>query len=205
MKLFLKKWFTLLELIVAITISALVLIIIFHFVSDTVIQLADTNKKTRFLSDFARFTSQLNAHTSTFPDKQILINESVTSWYDVLLLENLQGTAAMLWWVVDGNTRRLVPNSEYSTYKNTVLGYRLISSTELSDITATPALVYDYDFFWDKTFVDFNVKSFQVEYFNTTDLISIDLDVGTYFEEDLLGISWNNLPKDSLFQVNLNF
>lgn len=205
MKLLLKKWFTLLELIVAITISALVLIIIFHFVSDTVIQLAETNKKTRFLGDFARFTGQFNVHTSTFPDKQILINEPISIGYDVLLLKNIDGTAAMLWGVVDGETGKLVSNADYDVYKNAVLWYRLISSVELLDITATPSLAYNYEFFGDKTFLDFTVKSFQVEYFNSTDIINIDLDIGTNFEEDLVGLSWNTLPQDSLFEVNMNF
>jgi hypothetical protein len=51
-------------------------------------------------------------------------------------------------------------------------------------VLATPAIVYDYDFFGDKTFQDFKVRTFQGEYFNGQDIISIDMSIETTFDID---------------------
>ena len=86
-----------------------------------------------------------------------------------------------------------------------MVGYRLISSSELADILATPANVYDFDFFRDKTFGDFKIKNFQAEFYNSGDIMSIDLSIATTFEQELVGESWEKLPRDELFEVNLNY
>lgn len=200
-----KAWFTLVELLVALSISALVLIIIFYFVTDTVIQLAETNKNSKFLDDFARFSTRIDTHASTFPNTSVLVDTASWVWHDVVLLQDIEGTTGMLWWVVDATTYRLLPNSEYGVYKDAVIGYRLISSAELVSIIATPSLVYGYNFFGDKTFPDFKVKEFQAITYNSGSIVNIDLDIATTFEQDLVGVSWNQLPRDDLFEVNINF
>lgn len=200
-----KWWFTLVELIISLSISALVLIVIFYFVTDTVVQLADTNKNSKFLWDFSRFTSRINSHMSTFPDATILVDESLWVWHDVLLLQNPTANGGIIWGVVDTDTYKLLENSQYWKYKNTVMWYRLVSPSEIIDITTTPSNIYQYTFFGDKTFSDFKVKDFQIEYYNTGSIISIDLSIATTFETELVGEDWIVLPKDNLFEVNLNF
>jgi len=195
----------LVELIIALAISALVLVIIFYFVTDTVVQLSETNKNSRFLGDFSRFTGRINSHASTFPDTDILIDQVDTAGHDILLLRNPESTSAIVWGVIDTDNYRLLPNSHYGTYRDAVLGYRLVSESELTDILATPANIYTYQFFGDKTFNDFKVQYFQLEYYNSNDIISIDLSIATTFEPDLVWENWDVLPKDSLFEVNLNF
>jgi len=205
MNLIKKAWFTLVELMVALSISALVLLVIFNFITDTIVQLVETNRKSQFLWDFARFTGRMNSHMSTFSNTSILIDQSDTVWQDVLLLKNIEWNAGMVWWVVDASTFKLLPNSKYGKYENAVMWYRLISSAELADITATPTNIYNYSFFWDKTFSDFKVKKFQTEYFNGTDILSIDLSIETTYEPELLWIDWSTLPTENLFEVNINF
>lgn len=142
---------------------------------------------------------------SSFPTADILIDNSENLWHDVLLLRNPESTSGIVWWVVDSNTYTLLPNSEFWKYKDAVIWYRLVSESEITDILATPANIYSYTFFGDKTFSDFKVKDFQAEFYNTTDIISIDLSIVTVFEPDLVWDDWGILPKDSLFEVNLNF
>ena len=142
---------------------------------------------------------------SSFSDTSILIDQPESTGNDVLLLKNLEWTDGMVWWVVDAETLKLLPNTKYTSYQNAVMWYRLVSSVELSDIAATPLNIYNYTFFWDKVFSDFKVKWFQAVYFNGTDIMSVDLSIVPIFEEELIGISWNMLPKDTLFKVNLNF
>lgn len=200
-----NRWFTLTELIIAVAISALVLVVVFNFVADTITNLAETNKNTRFLSDFARYTSRIDAHTSTFSSGTILIDQAVEDGHDVLLFTDPQESSAVLWGVVDTNTYRLLPNTLALTYQDAVVWYRLISTDELASINANPTIVYDYDFFGDKTFQDFKVHTFQAEYFNNRDIVSIDMSVETTFDIEKVWILWSELPRDELFEVNLNF
>lgn len=71
-----KQAYTLTELLIAVTISAIVLIIIFFFVTDSLIQLSETEKNSRFLTDFARFTSQFQSQSTTFPNASFLIDNT---------------------------------------------------------------------------------------------------------------------------------
>jgi len=200
-----RLWFTLVELIVALSISALVLVIIFYFVTDTVIQLSETDKNSRFLGDFSRFTGRINSHASTFPNVDILIDQTDAVGHDVLLFTNPESTSWIIWWVLDADTYRLLENADYGTYRNAVMWYRLVSESELTSILSSPTTVYTYDFFGDKTFNDFKIQYFQSHYYNSNNIMSIDLSIATAFDLDLVWENWDVLPKDNLFEVNLNF
>lgn len=82
-----KQAYTLVELIIAVSISAVVLIIIFFFVTDSLVQLSETEKGSRFLTDFARFSSQLQSQSTTFPNASFLIDNTSTSGFDIILLQ----------------------------------------------------------------------------------------------------------------------
>ncbi len=205
MKFIRHVWFTLTELVIAISISALVLIVIFNFVADTVSQLADTNKNTRFLSDFSRFTSRLNTYANTFLSGSILIDQPENVGHDVLVFYNPEQTSWVLWWVVDAWNYKLLDNNKIDTYQDAVVWYRLLSDSELTALLADTTLAYGYDFFGDKTFDDFKIHEFQAEYYNNQDIMSLDMSAVKSFDIEKVGIAWQELPRDDLFEVNLNF
>lgn len=92
-----RQAYTLAELLIAVSISAIVLIIIFYFVTDSLIQLSDTEKNSRFLTDFARFTSQFQSQSTTFPNASFLIDNTSTGGFDIIILERQVGLDGILW------------------------------------------------------------------------------------------------------------
>lgn len=85
------------------------------------------------------------------------------------------------------------------------MGYRILSASEIVSLQATPTNAYDLQFFGDKTFSDFKVKNFQGEFYNTGKILSLDIEVVRVYEPEKEGILWSTLPRDGIFDVNLNF
>lgn len=200
-----KSAYTLTELLIAVAISAMVLIIIFFFITDTLIQLADTEKNSRFLTDFSRFSSQFQEYSSTFSSSSILINNTSTGWFDAILLERDASSDSILWAVVDMDLLKAIPNTEFWKYKNAVMGYRVLSPAETVSLKATPTNLYSLDFFWDKIFEGFKVKNLQASFFNAGSILSMNMEVVRLFEIEKLNTLWQTQDRSGIFDVILNY
>lgn len=205
MKFFTKKGFTLTELIIAVSISAIVLIFIFKFVADIIGNLSYTNKKTQIFNSFYEFSAEVDNYKSSFPRMNIFVNVSSNIWNDVVIFRNIQGTHGIMLWVVDKASMKLAKNSTYPFYTEKILWYRELTDANLIEISWDANKIYEYEFFQDKVFEDLLVKSFQAELYNTGAILDIDIYLNTDFSPDLLWTEWEGLSQEWIYKINLNF
>lgn len=205
MKFFTKKAFTLTELIVAITISVIVLIFTFQFVADIVNNLATTNKKSEVLDDLGEFNIMINNYKRAFPNVYILSDFPDQGGYDIIIMENIKWDTGLLLWVIDANTKKLIRNVSYPYYGKKVLWMRYLTEENLNDIGGSSDIIYDYSFYDDKIFEDLVIKDFQANIYNTWSILNIDTTILIYYNSGLDGIERKNISQNDMYKVNLDF
>ncbi len=205
MKFFNKKWFTLTELIVAVVIGAVILIFIFQFVVDIIRSLSDTNRKAQIFTSFYEFTTKIDNYKNTFPKLNLFINNSSSSWNDVVVLRNIEWNYGLMIGVVDKTSMKLAKNSTYPFYTEKMLWYRELTQANLTEISWDASKIYDYTFFKDKVFDDLLVKNFQADIYNTWSILNMDVYLLLDFSPDLLWSEWNSLSQEDVYKINLNF
>lgn len=205
MKFFTKKGFTLTELVIAVSISAIILIFIFNFVADIIGTLSYTKKKAWVFSSFYEFNAVIDNYKSSFPQINIFVNVSSNIWNDVIIFRNIQGTHGIMLWVVDKASMKLAKNSTYPFYTEKILWYRELTDANITEILWDANKIYEYKFFQDKVFDDLLVKSFQAEIYNTGAILDIDIYLNTDFSSELLWSEWSGLSQEWIYKINLNF
>jgi len=167
---------------------------------DTILGIARASAQTRFLKDFYSFTTILD--TGVF---QIIKDYETWEWLDVGMLTDLDGNTGILIGVIDADTSMLSLTGNVDMYHNTVLGYRSLSSSEISSILWDSDIVYDYTFLEDKFFVNFNLRDFQLQMYNSGATTDMYLQIFSDYKESLQWESWLTLPQDTLFEYSLTF
>lgn len=191
--------FTIVELIVSITISVILLWGIFYFMSDTILWISRSSSQANFLKNFYGFTTILDTW-----DLEILYDYS-DEWFDVWLLRSADWLTGLIIWVVDLDTLQLSPVSMANTYHNSVLWYRVLSPQELSLVQSDPITIYDLNFFPDKLFSTFNLRDFQLESYNDGTNIEMVLNIFPFYNSNFSGENWLWLPQDEIFTYSLVF
>lgn len=195
------KAFTLTELIIGISISAIVLVAVLSFVANVMSDFWKSKKKTEFITTLYDFTTTVNEYKAVFNNASILS----TSWaHDALFLYST-GSTGVIFWVVDPNTWLLDPITQTNVYSSKKVWYKELTVNQVSDRLAWSGSIYDYDFFWDKIFQDMVVKSFTLTEYNVGDLINLDLELIIYYKDDLDGNSLDTLTPEDLFELTLTF
>ncbi len=202
-----KKAMTLVELIIAVIIWAVVLIIIFNFVADNSKELKNSRERTWVYEDLFSFKNDLNKKTRWwYIGWTWIIDLDEGVWYDVLMLTNEDKTKGLLYWVVDINTMKLDDPAEYNIYKNKVIWYRLLSENEIIEIESDPNKVYEKIFFKDKLYPMLFTKDFQVDYYNSGLILDLNISVWANY---LTSLNWskidNVIKKDDIIKFNLDF
>lgn len=191
--------FTIVELMVSITISVILLWGIFYFMSDTILGISRSSAQSSFLKNFYGFTTILDTG-----NLEILHNYT-DEWFDVAILKSVDGLSGVLIWVVDRETLKLTPVLNWNIYHNSVLWYRALSENEIMNIDSDSSIVYDYDFFPDKLFNTFNLRNFQLESYNSWSTVEMVLDIFPYYNPNFKGQDWLTLPQDEIFTYSLVF
>ena len=141
-----KKAMTLVELIVAITISSIILLFLMNFISKVFGEISYSNKKTDAIKKIYSIENQFQNIEEVYSSWDILIDNNTASGADVLIFRN----NANNWWyivgIVDKNTFKLDWVNNVSTIWEKLLAFRKISSQELSELNSTPNKVYNYKF-----------------------------------------------------------
>lgn len=195
------KGFTLVELMVSILISVILLGGIFYFLSDTILGISRASAQSRFLGDFYSFTTILDTG-----ELRVLHDYDIGDGFDVAILTSLDNTSGVVIGVLDRDTLQLSwTGAEYLTYHNSILWYRSLSETEITQVLSTPEIVYDYSFQNDKIFQNFNLKDFQLQMYNSWTTMDMYLHIFPDYREALNGEAWSGLSKESLFEYSLTF
>lgn len=191
--------FTIVELMVSITISVILLWGIFYFMSDTILGISRSSAQSDFLENFYGFTTILDTG-----NLEILHNYS-DEWFDVAILKSINGLSWVIIWVVDKQTLQLSPVDQSNIYHNSVLWYRSLSELEIINIESDSNVIYEYDFFPDKLFDTFNLRDFQLESYNSWSTVEMKLDIFPLYNPNFTGQNWNTLPQDEIFTYSLIF
>ncbi len=195
----LRKAFTIVELMVSIVISVLLLGGIFYFMSDTILWISRSSAQANFLKEFYWFTTILDSW-----DLEILHDYDASS-FDVALLRSLDGDSGVLIWVVDGDDLQLSATGSADIYHKSVLWYRSLSSTEITAINADPDVIYDYNFFGDKTFQLFYLRNFQLTSYNSWSTVEMTLDISPSYNPNFQNQEWLSVPQNEVFTYSLVF
>jgi len=167
--------------------------------SDTILGISRSSAQSSFLKDFYGFTTILDSG-----DLEILHDYDESS-FDVAILRSLDGNSWVLVWVVDRDTLNLSPVWDADIYHKSVLWYRSLSTSEIIAINTDPNVVYDYDFFWDKTFELFYLRNFQLTSYNSWSTVEMTLDISPSYNPNYQGKNWLWLPQDEVFTYSLVF
>ena len=202
-----KKAMTLVELVISVMIWIIVLVIIFNFIADAIKNLQSSRERVWVYNDIFSLRENIDKQTKWwFFISTWIIDENTGSWYDVLLLENKLKTKWYIYWVVDVDTMKLDPKSDYNIYKNKVIWYRSLSKTEINDIEWDSDKVYDLIFFNDKLYNSLLTKDFQLDYYNSGAILDMNLSVWTSFNPLSTGRKIDQIiKKDDLIKFNLDF
>lgn len=195
-----RKALTLAELIISITISAIVLTILTALISNTINSLTSTDSQTRSVNQILDFKSEFNRIVNSE-----YMQIKVFTWTtDVLFLKNLDSSEWVLLWVVDKETKLL---DQTYTYWDKFLAYRILSDIEISEIELDSSKIYEKEFQTDKLYLWLRLKDFDINLYNNEKIIDIYLSVITYKNESLYWTSLNQafISKDNLLEYNLVF
>ncbi len=194
------KWFTLTELIIGITISAVVLLAVLGFISNVMSDFGKTRKKTEFITTLYDFTAKVNEYTALYDNSSII---NTVNWHDVLFLYNTGSTGVIFWIVNDSGSLDSVANAWI--YDSKLIGYKELTATQVNDTILDSNEVYWYSFFGDKIFHDMYMKSFEMISFNSWALVNLDLEILVYYKPDLIGQDFDTLTATDVFQLSLTF
>jgi len=167
--------------------------------SDTILGISRSSAQSQFLRDFYGFTTILDTW------KLEILHDYSSGSFDVAMLTSIDETSWVLVGVVDRQRSQLSQTSQGDIYHESVLWYRPISSTEITNIQGDGTIVYDYDFFLDNLFTRFNIRDFQLQSFNSWAVVEMKLDIFPLYNPTYAWESWNNIPQDSIFTYWLVF
>jgi hypothetical protein len=202
-----KKAMTLVELVIAVTIWAVILATIFVFLIDFQKNIKSSIDITWIWEDGFAFRDKLNkAVNGWYSVWTVVVDYPEWVWYDVLMLTNLDETSWFVAGVVDMNTMKLDAPSDYNIYKRKVWWYRQLSQYEINQIKSNPNYVYNLNFYKDKLFYKLFPKDYQVELYNSGTIFDINFALWTNYIESLDWLEIDKLVKQGdLFRFNLNF
>ena len=201
-----KKAFTLAELLVAMTISVIIIFFIWNFVINSLNEIRSSNNESNFLESFEDFKFTLNNYRNTFLSWSILIDNTWT-WSDVLMLKSLDKSKWIILWVVNKTTMKLENTQEkYNTYYDKVIWYRDLSNSEIIELENSETQVYSYVFFNDKLFNNIKIIDFQLDFFNQNKILEMNIKVNKDYKESLNWISFDNFDHNANSKsFNLSF
>ncbi len=200
-----NNWFTLIEIIISIVISVIVLMFLFKILSDIIDEVSYNNNQSEILSSYNDFFNKLDGYKSVFLSGNLLIDNNLWIWNDVLMLKNKESTKWVLFWIVRKDTLKIEQNTGYLYIYDKVMAYREISDIEITDLETTPLNVYNYIFYEDKLFKALRIKDFQVDYYNSWNIININLWVNIWYIKWQNGELFTDIWTENIIKYNLNF
>jgi len=169
---------------------------VFYFISETLLGLARSSSQSDFLKSFYTFSSVFDSG-----EFEILTSDG----YHIWLLESPNTWEGILLWVVDIQSLRLIPPTNYDIYLPAVVGYRQVSQAEITTLSSNPSSAYLLDFQRDRVFDNFFVRDFKLNSFNSWALHELELYIFPQYYEALRGLPKSQVSQDETFTYSLTF
>lgn len=119
---------TLVELVIAITISSIVLLFVVVYISDVLWLIWESRKATSNFVELQEISQTLQDLKYKYPVATI---DSSTG-EEILLLKNIENTDWVAIWIVQSDTKQLSTTAEIQNYWQKFLARRFLLSTEIS-------------------------------------------------------------------------
>lgn len=197
--------FTLSEIIVAVTISVLVLGGVLGFLTKLQTDVLLSKESTRVHTSLTDFVGTMNNLSKLYASGSVLVQGTGT--YNVGLLVRPDKTSGVLIGVVEeksGNTSKLDQNK--AVYGKKVLAYQKLTAGQVSSILAATGTVYDVPFFDEGLFPNLLVTDFLITPYNSGAILEYELQLETPFYEGLVGKNRSEIePKVMDFSFTLDF
>ena len=203
-----KKAFSLVELIIAVFISAVILIIVMSYIADTFNEIATSSKKSKSLIQLYEAENKLKTLKSQYLSGSILINNSEWVWSDIVLLKTSPLEPNQSWYLfaqVDKNTLEVDPDDNVDNIWKKHLAFRKISSTEISELLSDSSEIYNYKFNLDELFLDILIKDFQVTEYSPWNIFEVSLSLNLDYNEKLDGSKFSEIWNDWIEKIIFNF
>lgn len=194
--------FTLAEVVIASLISGIILSLIFIFLWDISNWIVDSKNETILMSRLYDFSNKLNNYRNIYTTWAILINNTST-WSDVFLMRDVTWTNGILLWTVKLENQKL--DTDNTIYADKWVWFRKVSSSELALIDSDVNNVYDFIFLDDQIYTDLKVQDMILESYNSWAIYDLSLVVDMNFQNSLVWQFWQDLPRDNLKKINLDF
>lgn len=213
MKFFQKniKAITLVELIVAMTITAILMVIISFFITESVKELTDNDLRVNSVEQSFDFKDTMQRYIRAGYSNPVVftwITDPAYTWAlnnnNVLYLEDLNWKKWLLIWIVNLDNNLIQRN--YLYWEN-YLWYRELSSTEIQEINSNSWVIYSKEFHNDNIFKYLRMKDFSVDLYNWWESINIKYKIINLFNESLYWENFEDFYIDSYYidEYNLVF
>lgn len=198
-----KKWLTLVELIIAITISAILFSFLFIFISDSIDSLNTSNAKTQIMDNIFNTKNKIARYIKSW----YISNNIIGTWWisnKVLYLKTEDEKLWVIFWIINIDTMKL---QNYNTYWRNYIWYRDLSNKEVEEINLDNSKIYDMIFHRDKIIDWWIVKSFNPELYNSGGIINLDIEYLNNLNESLIWESFSGIyiNKDEIYKTSLVF
>lgn len=204
MKIFNKNGLTFIELVISISISAVVMIIISYFISDSINILTLSNKKAETLWKYYNIYDIISEYKNNYNVWETIIDNTYWSWNDIALITNIDNTKWVLLWIIDKDTMKLESGSLFSTYWNKVLWYKELTLSELYNIKTSTWNVFSLSFD-NASFFDAPIKNFQTDFFNSWSIFQFNMDLLLGYNLNYVWKLWKDIPSDNYYLYKINF
>lgn len=196
-----KKAFSLVELVISITISSIIFFIVFSYIVESVNELSKSNIEINNIGGIFSFQKKFNNFVRW---GYMFISTLWTTTNSVILIKNKDFTDWYIFWVVDKNTMKIEKNYVY--WENTIW-YRRVTGNEINSIELDVNNAYDLTFHRDKILEWTKIKDFRTDYFNTWTILNIYVSSILNNNPDLNweSLSWSIIRSEDLVEFNFNF
>jgi prepilin-type N-terminal cleavage/methylation domain-containing protein len=202
-----NRGFTVLEIVIAISISTMVMLWLSFFISEINSKIISSQNKWNIYTSINDFIDKVWVKKNLYWSSTILTQNQN---YNTLLLTNTLSNWWILIWVVNNNKispyyMKLDPVWNYSTYDNKVLWVRQLTQNQITEIKTNSWSIYNIEFFEDNLFPNLQVKSFNLIDYNLWSIVEMNI---TFYESFLQGYWWKNLenvPEIRNYDITLNF
>ncbi|MCP4523436.1 MAG: hypothetical protein GY828_04390 [Candidatus Gracilibacteria bacterium] len=198
---------TLMELVIAVTISAIVLLFAVGYIADILGYIGESRRQVVVTSHLNNYMQSFQNTLHKYPKPTILVDYGPGIGNDVLLLEDPSGTGGVIFTVVDIVDDRPKDNTDFSTYHEQILGYRELDNSELTALKGNTGSYVDYTFFGNKLFHELQAKEFQVDIWNSGsgNIIDMNLEIYNNRYPDFVGVDVQTIPAEYFTKYNYSF
>lgn len=204
-----QSGFTLVEMIISVTISALIIGGSSFFIFKTNSDAQTTKNRTQIHTEMTTYMDRMNYVRSNYSTGSILVD--TPNGYDVILLANSGATAGVLIGVVNlaltdsTGGAKLDPVSGSGTYGNKALGVQELTSTQVSSLVSTPTNAYNVVFQSNRYYPALQAQRFSVTTYNSGSLFEINAGIYERFLETLAGKPVSAAENETVLPFNLVF